>query len=122
MFLFETKVLASFFYFKKFSFGFSCCFDVSCVGKTGGVLTLLWKKEINFEILQYSNYMIHGRVAVDISCPIEWVFTGLYSHPEPTSHLGTWDLIWSLKCVDNVPWLVVETLMGFCIWKRRVEV
>lgn len=35
---------------------------VDCVGKIGG-LVLLWKIENFFEILQYSNFHIHGLVS-----------------------------------------------------------
>lgn len=52
MFLFEIKVFAPFFELKKISFDYSYCFAVNCVERSEGGLALLWKREVDIEILK----------------------------------------------------------------------
>lgn len=54
IFLQETKVLASFFEFQKFYFGFSHCLVIDRVGQGGGLI-LIWKREVDLEILHFSS-------------------------------------------------------------------
>lgn len=69
VFIFQIKVLASFFELRKFSFGYSYCFAVNFVGRSGG-LAQLWKKEVDIEILKFLTSIIHCRIVANINYPI----------------------------------------------------
>lgn len=86
VFLSETKVLATFFDLQKFKFGSPNCFDVSYVEQSGGI-ALLWKREVEMEILKFSSSFIYGQVVTKISCFVAWLFTRVYGHLEVSKWL-----------------------------------
>lgn len=61
VFLQEIKVYASYFDTRKFSFGFTHCLAVDRFRLDEG-LVLLWKQEIELEIIQYSSNFIYGKI------------------------------------------------------------
>lgn len=63
IFLLETKVLASYFLFKKHYLGFYHGVVVDCEVWNGG-LAMLWKQEVEFNVLQYFKFHIHGEVVM----------------------------------------------------------
>lgn len=50
--------MASFFDYRTFNFRYSSCLDVDFVGRSEG-LVLIWKKEVDFEVLYYSSSVIY---------------------------------------------------------------
>lgn len=95
-FLQETKVRASFFDSRKFSFEFSSCLVVDCDGQSGG-LAILWKKEIQFGVLGFSKMLVHRRFGIGPSNPSEWYFKGFYDCPDLAGRRDFWALIRSLN-------------------------
>lgn len=84
VFLQETKVKASYFSAKKFMFGYSNGLRVGCEGKSGG-LAVMWKEDINFEILQFLSHHIHGTITSRTeggTSLSKWSVTGVYGHLE----------------------------------------
>lgn len=63
MFAQETKVCTFFFSLDKFKFGFHNTNVVDCEAKSEG-LAILWKKNINFEVLNFSVHHIRSRVSI----------------------------------------------------------
>lgn len=61
VFLKETKILSSFIDTKKFFFDFYCCLAMECIGRSRGK-EVLWKKDVLFKLLGFSNSLIHSRV------------------------------------------------------------
>lgn len=57
--------------------GFRNGFVVNCAGKSGG-LALLWKEDINFEILNFSSNLIHGVLHLDVGDSQKSFITGVY--------------------------------------------
>lgn len=66
VFLRETKVRDSFIFSKKVYFDFHNGLAADSVGKSGG-LAILWNKDIDFEVKQFSNHHIHGVIKVVVS-------------------------------------------------------
>lgn len=58
VFLQETNVCASFFSLNKFKLGFQNAIVFYCEGKSGGLLAILWKEDVCFEILNFSMHII----------------------------------------------------------------
>lgn len=104
IFLQETKVTNSYFYSQNFKFGFYDCLVVDCVGQSGG-LVLLWKREIDLEVICYSDNCIHSRVRDTIS-RTEWMLFRIYGLPKVEQRKSFWDLIRSLGRGIELPWLV----------------
>lgn len=52
-------VNSSFCDYRKFNFGYTSCLAVDCMDKSEK-LTLLWNKEVNYEILSNLSSVIHG--------------------------------------------------------------
>lgn len=63
VFLQETQVCASIFSLNKFKLGFQNAIVVDCEGKSGG-LAILWKKDVCFEVLNFSMHHIHSRISI----------------------------------------------------------
>lgn len=100
IFIQETKVLASYFDFPKFFFGFPNCLVVDRVGLGGGLM-LLWKGETKLKILKYSHDFIHGRIVEGSNRDIKGMFKGVYGYPETKKNCKeTWILIKS-TCRDT---------------------
>lgn len=81
VFLQETKVRAPYFSFRKLNLGFRNGFVVNCVGKSGG-LVLLWKEDLNFEILNFSLNLIHGVLQLDVGGSLKCFITKVYGPPK----------------------------------------
>lgn len=61
VFLMETKLLASKFEGIRCKLRFGGCFVVDLMGRKGG-LALLWEKEVDIEIINYSQHHIHAKM------------------------------------------------------------
>lgn len=75
-----------FFDSQKFSFGFSNCLVVDWVGLGRG-LALLWKKNIEVEILHYFSNFIYGKIF------LQWWILGIYKNLEIKRRNETWKVI-----------------------------
>lgn len=61
VFIQETKVRASLFSSQKFNVSFANRIMADFVGRSGG-LAFLWKKDLDFNVVIYSPYHIHGEM------------------------------------------------------------
>lgn len=87
VFLRETKVTSNYFTSKKFSLGFDNAFVVDCVWRSG-VLAILWKKDIDFTLLQFSNHHIHGVISVGMNGSHAMIYGKLLGSMDNQSPLG----------------------------------
>lgn len=105
LFLCETKMREKNCSWWKNKMGFSGCFMVDCIGKSGG-LALLWNDSVNVSIKSYSPGHIDCMVQETVSV---WRFTGFYGQPDVNLRRFSWDLIRKLKFIPelvDLPWLV----------------
>lgn len=81
---------------------------IACVGRSGG-LEFLWKNDVDFNVVSYSPYHIHGemRTLGENGDRTDWLLTGVYGHPNSSRHKETRDLLWSLRSTDSKPWLAL---------------
>ncbi|XP_042942656.1 uncharacterized protein LOC122276824 [Carya illinoinensis] len=105
VFLQETRLQVCDFDSCKFKLGFSNCLVVSIEGRSGGI-ALLWGRDINLTILNYSKYHIDACVTVDGISTDKFFLTGVYGHPNHSLRHRTWDLICSLCRQVDEAWLV----------------
>lgn len=85
--------------------GFTGCFGVDVVGKSGGLL-LFWNNEINVSLRSYSVGHIDYMVCFSDIC---WHFTRIYGNLIPHLRRFSWDLLRKLQAVPHVgssAWLV----------------
>lgn len=66
---------------------------------------LLWKKDVDLEVIFYYNSCIHSRVR-DNTSGIEWMLSKIYGSPEIERMSVFWDLLRSLGSSIDLPWLV----------------
>lgn len=121
VFLQEMKVTSNYFTSKKFSLGFDNAFVVDCVWRSG-VLAILWKKDIDFTLLQFSNNHIHGVISVGMngeSCHDLWQITGVYGQPESSWRGELWNLLRSMKVSSDIPWLVLGDFNEIMSWDEK---
>lgn len=104
-FLQKTKVKVSSLLSKKISFGFHNGVAVDCDGKSGG-LSMFWKEEINFKVVQYSKNHIHGKVVLGDSDDHFWVI-GVYDHPEASQRLEIWSMLKLLNTHEVRSWFTL---------------
>lgn len=102
LFLSETKMDGKRMEKLKWMLGMSNMVLKDCYGKSGG-LAMLWKKEINLELHNYSRY--HIDVVVIERDGFKWRFTGLYGEPSKEKRWKTWKLLRILKEQLSLTWL-----------------
>jgi hypothetical protein len=103
VFLMETLSTKKYLENIKIRIGFDGLFVAEPVGRSGG-LALLWKKECDIEIYNYSRHHINAIVRDDESSPL-WKLTGFYGHPKSARRGESWALLKHLKSFQPVPWL-----------------
>jgi hypothetical protein len=84
--------------------GFDAAFAVDRIGRSGG-LALLWRNNINCQIINYSQNFINAEVNTEGATP--WRFTGFYGYPEQDRRRDSWDLLRSLAHDTSLPWCVM---------------
>ncbi|XP_035544552.1 uncharacterized protein LOC118347963 [Juglans regia] len=71
-----------------------------------GGLMVLWKKEDQVELLNYSqwhiNLWVKGRRGED-----DWLLTGFYGNPDASKREKSWELLKELKPQEGIAWCVV---------------
>jgi hypothetical protein len=73
-------------------------------GRSGG-LVMLWKKEINVELIFLAPKYIDVRI-VEKDDKI-WRLTSLYGEPRWEDKCKTWDKLRELHQVMNIPWVII---------------
>lgn len=56
---------------------------IDCVGNSGG-LVILWKNEMDFEVLNFSAHHVHSVIKIvnENNQQVSWLMTGVYGHLE----------------------------------------
>lgn len=109
VFLQETKVKTSFFTTKQFSLGYRNGLGLDCEGRSGG-LAVLWKDDIDFEVLHFSSHHIHGVVTLQPEgdqSPPKWSLKGFYGYPNASWRDEVWNLVKSFHGNGDNPWLML---------------
>ena len=72
-------------------------------GRSGG-LAMLWKREVQLEIMGYSRNHIDAIVTEQVS-GYRWRITGFYGHPKTHKRNESWDELVALNRKFKLPWL-----------------
>lgn len=94
-----------FFILENFYLAVSFCLVVNCNGRSGW-LAIFWKNDVQFEVLEFLNMVIHGCFSVGPSNPSKWFFTEVYGSLDLMGHMEFWPLLRSLNLGRNLLWLV----------------
>ena len=74
------------------------------LGEAGGGLALLWRREIDLEILGYSRSFIDA-IVTEHDSDFRWRITGFYGNPESHRRKESWEELKVLHRKFNLPWL-----------------
>jgi hypothetical protein len=105
VFLMETKCHNKNLDFLRIKLRYDNIFVVDSVGRSGGLI-LLWRREVQVEIENYSRRHIHALVSVGRDGR-EWKFTGFYGHPETAKRRQSWALLRHLSAMTPSPLMCV---------------
>jgi exonuclease III len=103
LFLNETLVQRNKIEDLRYVFGFSNCFSVDRVGRSGG-LALFWHSSINCQIIDYSQNHITAEIIDNEKGP--WRLTGYYGYPNGGRRRASWDLLRQLSNQTSLPWCI----------------
>ncbi|XP_074352491.1 uncharacterized protein LOC141691620 [Apium graveolens] len=103
VFLSETISDASRIENLRVKFGFSQCFSVDRVGRSGG-LAIFWKRHVDCEFLSYSQN--HVDVVFKINNMHDWRMSCFYGFPERSRRSASWDFIRMLANKSPLPWCI----------------
>ena len=70
----------------------------------GGGLALLWRREIDLEIMGYSRSFIDA-IITEHDSGFKWRITGFYGNPESHGRKESWEELKVLHRKFNLPWL-----------------
>lgn len=70
----------------------------------GGGLALLWKREIDLEIMGYSKSFI-DTIITEQDSGFRWRITGFYGNPETHRRKESWEELGALSRKLKLPWL-----------------
>lgn len=104
IFLFETLVQASKIEEIRVKIGFDFAFVVDREGR-GGAVTVLWKSTVNCNILNHSLNFINLEVNHNFKGSRR--LTGFYGIPDRTKRKESWNLLYSLAGMSQLPWCVI---------------
>lgn len=76
-----------------------------CSGQKWGLI-LLWKKELEVDIINFLQRHISGWVE-DYTEKCKCMFTVFYGHPKKSKRKGSWELLESLRSPDQHLWYVL---------------
>ncbi|XVE72246.1 hypothetical protein DITRI_Ditri11bG0024200 [Diplodiscus trichospermus] len=98
---------------------FYCCLIVDCVGRAGG-LALLWKNEMDLEVLNFFRNHIDAVVkGLDGEAP--WRFTGYYGEPKVNMRHNSWSLMHRLDGLSDLPWICLGDFNEITSMEEKVE-
>lgn len=84
--------------------GFHGLIVVEAQGRSGG-LALLWKDQVQAQLLSMSNN--HIDVSISANNMMPWRLTGFYDEPDRSKRRSTWELLWNLSRASNLPWCII---------------
>jgi exonuclease III len=105
VFLMETKMQNKKCDFIRIKLGFDYMFGVDSLGRSGGLL-LLWKKNFNVTIQNYSRRHINAEIN-NCANNLKWKLTGFYGHPNSAKRKESWDLLRYLSNLQPSPWVCI---------------
>lgn len=114
------KVTSTYLYSKINLLGFDNAIAIDCNERSGS-LAILWKSEVDFSLLQFSNHHIHGKIFVGVEGELsyrKWHLIRVYGHPDTSRRNEVWNLFWSLKSSDDIPWLVLGDFNEVLSWSE----
>ena len=88
----------------KFWFGFDHAFGVKSEGLSGG-LALFWNRDSVVRLNSFSRSHIDVMVTNDLTCDVEWRFTGFYGEPVRSRRNRSWELLKFFRREFDNPWL-----------------
>ncbi|KEH36675.1 endonuclease/exonuclease/phosphatase family protein [Medicago truncatula] len=103
LFLSETLVYRNKIEEFHYVLGFSNCFAVDRVGRSGG-LAFYWNSSLNCQIINYSQNHIIVEIIDNEKGP--WRLTGYYGYPNGGRRRASWDFIRQLSCQSPLPWCI----------------
>ncbi|GLT37135.1 hypothetical protein SLA2020_114700 [Shorea laevis] len=86
----------------RLELGFSHCFSVGNIGRSGG-LAILWNEEVQIQLLLYSQS--HIDMEIHDLTDLCWHLTGFYGQPDVGRHHESWALLKLLKSSSTLPWV-----------------
>ncbi|XP_031090858.1 uncharacterized protein LOC115995850 [Ipomoea triloba] len=104
-FLMETRLCSAAMEKIRVTLGFESLFTVDSVGLSGG-LAIIWKKEVELDILSFSRNHIDASIKSEISIS-PWRFTGFYGCPERIRRKNSWNLLKHLSHQYTLPWILM---------------
>lgn len=104
LFLIETISVASKVEELRIKLGFSQCFSVDRVGRSGG-LAVFWKSVVECNISRYSQN--HVDLVFNENNVQKWRLTCFYGFHERARRKQSWELICKLARVSNLPWCIM---------------
>lgn len=67
---------------------------------------ILWKSnEVRLHILHSSRYVVTAFVMANNK---SWIMSFVYATPNPTTHRTIWNLLYKIRDVIQLPWLIME--------------
>lgn len=104
LFLSETISKADSIEQLRIKFGFSQCFAINCIGRSGG-LGIFWRNNAACEINGYSQN--HVDILFKHNNTVSWRLTCFYGFPERSRRQNSWNLICNLANLSDLPWCIV---------------
>lgn len=105
LFLMETYLNATGMEHIRIKLGFKGLFVVDNVGHRGGI-AFLWRKELDLQVIGYSNNHIDTAISIDAGRP-KWRFTGFYKYPERSRRRESWRFLKRLSSVNDMAWVIM---------------
>lgn len=87
----ETKLIAYKIDFVKRRLLFEGCLVVDSRGRSGG-LVMMWEREMEVEVVNFSTYHIHVKIKDAVS-NLQWWLTDFYGHPNTCKRRCTWSCL-----------------------------
>lgn len=84
----------------KLTLGFSCCFSVDSVGRSGGI-AMLWKDSLKIQVSRFSRNFID--LEIDEDGRGKWRLTDFYGCLENHRRRKSWSIIRSLAGLSGYP-------------------
>ena len=103
VFLSETKLKKKAMDRAKRKMGFVYGLVVPKSDKSGG-LAMLWKENINLEIMGYAVNFIDA-IVTEADLGLKWRITGFYGHPKAHKRKESWDQLKALNLKFQLPWI-----------------
>ena len=84
---------------------------------SGGGLALLWKPEVQLDVINYTENHILAKVVEDDG--FEWYLTCFYGWPEASQKIKSWALLSHLSTMVNGPWCSIGDFNAILYAKEK---